>query len=97
MTDTQEAADNKQIVPEENPFYLSDSEIKEITTAVQAQDFDTVNGFLKDLSPADEAELLSKVNDVDRQELLAMYGEHLNPETFTEMDDELCRASLSSM
>ncbi len=97
MTDTQEAADNKQILPEENPFYLSDSEIKEITSAVQAQDFDTVNGFLKDLSPADEAELLSKVNDVDRQELLAMYGEHLNPETFTEMDDELCRASLSSM
>ncbi|MCF8496391.1 MAG: magnesium transporter [Alphaproteobacteria bacterium] len=78
-------------------FLITDEEIREITTAVRAQDSDTVHGFLEDLSGADTAELLSKVSDEDRDELLFMYGDALDPLVFTELDPELRRKALSSM
>ncbi len=94
-----ELQDNKELQPaaEDLGFHLTDGEIREIIDAVHAQDFDTVNAYLQDLNPADEAELIAKVNESDRRELLAMYADHLDPVTFTEMDSELCRNSLSAM
>lgn len=79
------------------PFLLSDEQIREITEAVRAQDSDTVHGFLHDLSVADTGDLIAKISDEDRQELLSMYGNLLDPHVFTELDPELCRTSLSSM
>ncbi len=77
--------------------HLPDKDIKEILEAVKSQDFDTVYAVLNDLSTADAGELLSKIKDDDRRELLSMYGDALNPEIFTEIDQELSRILLSSM
>lgn len=86
-----------ELVEDDSVFHLSDSEIGQIIDAVHAQDPDVVHAFLKDLSPADTAELLAKVDPEDRRELLRMYGEMMDPVTFAEMDPELRRASLSSL
>lgn len=77
--------------------HLPDEDIKEIVEAVRSQDSDTVHAVLEELSNPDTAELLSKIKDDDREELLTMYGDALDPEIFTEMDQELTRASLSAM
>lgn len=82
---------------EEIYTHLPDEQIKEIVEAVRAQDSDTVHAVLDEISIADTAELLSKINTDDRNELLSMYSEALDPETFTEMDQELSRKSLSAM
>ena len=81
----------------EEAFHLSDKEIGQILEAARAQDSDTVNAFLADLSPADIAELLAKVSDDDRKEFLAHYGDAIDPESFAEMDYELRRHALTSM
>ena len=77
--------------------HLPDKDIREILDAIKSQDSDTVYAALSELSVTDAAEFISKIREEDRQELLSMYGEALNPETFAEMDQELIRASLSSM
>lgn len=77
--------------------HLPDEDIREIIDAVRAEDADTLSSALDDLSNADTAELLSKIKDEDRNELLKMYGDTLDPEIFTEMDQDITRESLSSM
>ena len=78
-------------------MHLPDDAIKDIIDASRAQDADTVHAALEDLSTPDTAELLSKINEEDREELLGMYGDSLEPEVFTDMDQELCRQTLSAM
>jgi magnesium transporter len=78
-------------------YGLSDEKIREIIDATRLQDSDTVFSALSELSIADSADLISKVNDEDRKELLSMYSDKVNPEVFTELDQELCRAVLSEM
>lgn len=82
---------------EEMQTFLPDETIRETIDAVHAQDSDTVNAVLGDLSPTDTAELLSKIKEDDREELLGMYGDSLDPQAFTEMNQELSRVSLSAM
>lgn len=94
---TEEVQENVPASAEELSFLLSDDQITEIIDAVHAQDADTVHAFLEDLSNADTAELLAKVGDEDRQELLSMYGDAINPVVFAEMDSELRRVTLSDM
>ncbi|MGH1456907.1 MAG: magnesium transporter [Alphaproteobacteria bacterium] len=77
--------------------HLPDEDIRDIIEAVRSQDSDIVHSALEDLSNADTAELLSKIKDGDRNELLNMYSSSIDPEIFTEMDQELSRASLSAM
>ncbi len=77
--------------------HLPDYDIREIVEAVRSQDSDTVYSRLKELSTADTAELISKIKDDDRRELLSMYSGAIAPETFTEMDEGLSRATLSAM
>lgn len=97
----QSATDNHVLntAPQHEDVYthLPDEEIREIVEAVRSQDSDIVHSALDDLSAADTAELFAKVNEEDRNELLNMYSDVINPEIFTEMDQELSRASLSSM
>ncbi|MCB1650563.1 MAG: magnesium transporter [Alphaproteobacteria bacterium] len=95
MPESQKTAD--ELKDESLTFTLSDKEINEIAQAVQSQDSDTVHAVLEDLSPADTAELVAKFKDDDRNELLVMYGEAIDPEVFTEMDPELRRSTLSAM
>ncbi len=78
-------------------FTLSDEDIRDTAKAVHAQDADTIHAVLNDLGAADTAELLSKLTDEDRTELLAMYGETLPAAVFTELDPQLNRTCLSTM
>jgi len=82
---------------DENLFHLSDENIKTIVEAVEEQDADTVTHALETLSPADTAELIAKIGNDTRDELLTLYGKTLSPECFLEMDTELQRATLSTM
>lgn len=82
---------------ESTPYHLSDADIAQVVQAVREQDSDTVNAALSDLSAADIAELIAKVGDEERRELMGMYGDILPPEVFTEMDPELRRMTLASM
>ncbi|MFP4313587.1 MAG: magnesium transporter [Alphaproteobacteria bacterium] len=82
---------------EENPFRLSDEEIKEVTEAIRAQDADTVHAVIEELNPADTAELIEKFAEEDRRELLDMYSDQLSPATFSELDPELRRQALMNM
>ena len=82
---------------DESLFHLTDENIKNIVDAVESQDTDTVTHALEDLSAADTAELISKVDQENREELLNMYGDTLSPECFLEMDSELQRTTLSTL
>jgi magnesium transporter len=82
---------------DENLFHLTDQEICEAAAAVRAQDTDTVHSLIQDLSPADIADLISKVGDEERREILRMYGHALDPEMFAEMDPEIRTKTLSDM
>ncbi len=95
--ETEKAYDTYLAASEDQPAHLPDSEITEIVHAVRAQDTDTVHAVLEELSTPDTAEFLSKIKPDDRQELLTMYSEVLDPEVFTEMDQELSRKCLSDM
>ena len=84
-------------VNEQAPYLLRDEDIAQIMASAHAQDSDTVHAILTDLRPADIAELLAKVTDDDRRELLAMYGDSIEPDVFAEMNYELRKTVLSSM
>ena len=82
---------------DETTFTLSDENIKNTIVALRAEDADTVTESLNELSPADTAELLSKVSNDEREELVHMYGEHIDPESYTEMDEALSRTALEML
>ncbi|MCC7305764.1 MAG: magnesium transporter [Alphaproteobacteria bacterium] len=98
MTDQDQDIEHDAPLPEDAPLvHLPDSDIDQITAAVQAQDSDTVHAVLKDLSPPDAAELIAKVDDITRRELLTLYGDSIDPQVFAEMDYELRRIALSAL
>lgn len=97
MRDDQEKSQDATLPLEDKAFHLTDTQIGDIIAAVRAQDPDTVHAFLRDLSIDDTADLIAKVADDDRGELLSMYSDAINPQVFPEMDPELQRLALSSM
>ena len=82
---------------EDISVHLSDEDIKGISHAIEEQDVDTVNANLEDLSQAETADLIAKLNEEDREELVGMYGESIDPAVFTELDHELQRQTLAGM
>ncbi len=76
---------------------LDDHYIITMSQALQAQDYDTAATLLQELGPADAAELISKLGDEDRGILLEDFFELINPETFTNLDAELRKATLGTL
>lgn len=97
MTDENHIAAPEPRPADDLPFHLSDQKIWEVVEAVRAQDADTVHAILDELASIDIAELIGKVTDDDRRELLLMYGEALDPLVFAEMDSDLRRNALSTL
>ena len=91
------SSDKSNVESEDIKYHLPDEQIREIVDAVRVQDSDTVHAALSELGIADSAELLSKIKDEDRQELLSMYSDALDPAIFAEMDPELSKSCLSAM
>jgi magnesium transporter len=97
MNDETDPSELPEKKAEDLSVHMSDQEIETIVEAVQAQDSDTVHAFLDDLAAVDVAEIVSKINDEDRNELINMYAESIDPLVFAEMAPELRRKTLSEM
>jgi len=81
----------------EDSLYLSDSDISEIEDALHNNYEEALVGHLSELGPADAAELLSKVNEEDREKLINDHSAAFDPYTFAEINPELRREILESM
>ena len=90
-----------QIAPEDEGddvvFGLTDRYIQAIVEALRNGEEDIVSRELADLSEADIAELIEKVEDEDRQTLLQTHGDLLDPYVFSELDSGLRRKVLTEM
>ncbi|MBK6895228.1 MAG: magnesium transporter [Alphaproteobacteria bacterium] len=96
-TDNEDALADRLSAKDPGEYKLTDEDIKDVVDALHAQDADTLVTALDDLSSADTAELLSKIKDDDREELLSKFGDVLEPETFVELDQKISKTSLSAM
>jgi magnesium transporter len=76
---------------------LSDADIQDIMESLQREDGYAVQVAIEELSPADAAELLSKISDEDRQKLLEEHASAIEPETFAELPSELHKKTLEAM
>lgn len=76
---------------------LRDTGIASLLDALHENNTDWVTSYLHELSEADVAELLSKITQDDRLELLEKYGDSIDPYVFTEMDPELRSRTLEEM
>lgn len=85
------------VLSEETFVHLTDEAISDVVEALKAEDADIVHSALDELGPADIAELLEKIKQEDRNTLIKLYGDALEPSVFTEMDTELIRLTLSEM
>lgn len=86
-----------EIFEEASAVGLSDAGIRNLLNALYDDNTDWVTSYLHELSEADVAELLSKIDDEDRRTLLERYGDSIDPYVFTEMDPELQRRTLEAM
>ena len=88
-----------EIIEKENDIsvQLSDEQIRDIVIAIEEQDSDTVNASVDELSIAETADLIAKVDGSQREELLAMCPDTLEPAVLTELDDELQRQVLNTL
>lgn len=98
MTD-QSANETEQpdLENEDNVFRITDDDIKQATDAVRAQDSDTINAMIDELKPADAAELIEKVAQDERLEMLDMFSDNINSQIFSELDPELRRNLMENM
>lgn len=79
------------------PVGLSDLRIQDILAALENEDVHAVETAIADLSPADAADLLSKISEEDRKTLLSRHAASFDPETFAELATDLRCAVLEAM
>lgn len=84
-------------VEAESPFVLSDNHIEEIIEALHSGYDDAVIHHISELTAVESAELLEKVSEEDRTELLTRHASAFSAETYSELDDELQNQMLSKM
>lgn len=95
-TDLQEDY-QKVAEPELDPVGLSDENIVEIQDALNSGYEEALVESLAELGPADTAELISKIKDEEREQLLKEHGVALDPYSFVELDPEMRRIALEDM
>ncbi len=76
---------------------FDDGDISDITRALHAEHHEKVSDLLKDLTPADTAELLEKVDAGQRRNLISTHGDELEPEVFTYLQDDILAGILEEM
>ena len=82
---------------EDDFFTLSDSEIQRIEEDLEQGLEEAVETAVANLSAPDTAELLGKVSDENRQTLLDQHSTAIAPDTYAELDPELCKEVLEDM
>lgn len=76
---------------------LSDDSIKEIVDALRDDDQDTPVDVVNDLGVADTADLLQKIPEDERKELIENKDVDIDPLVFSYMDPDLRKQTLSEM
>ncbi len=88
-------------LPEKDPvepvFGLSDEQIGDITETLHSRYEDAVVEKIAALSPADAAELISKIGEEDRTLLMSRHSAAFDPRAFAELSPELRKDVLSGM
>lgn len=98
MTDQPDIkATDPDLENEDNVFRITDDDIKQAAEAVRAQDSDTINSMIEELKPADAAELIEKVAQDERLEMLDMFSDNIDAQVFSELDPELRRNLMENM
>lgn len=76
---------------------FDDSDISDITRALRADNHIQVTTLLADLTPADTAELIEKIDPLQRLNLLATHGDELDPEVFIYLQEDILVGILNQM
>lgn len=87
----------KAVLEESSAVGLSDENIVEIQDALNSGYEEALVESLSELGPADTAELISKIKDEEREQLLKEHGVALDPYSFVELDPEMRRIALENM
>jgi len=82
---------------EGNSFALSDSDIQSIEEDIEKGNDDAVEAAITNLNASDCAELLEKVTEEHRHNLLEQHASAIVPDTYVELDPELCKEVLGEM
>ena len=73
----------------------TDSDIHDIEDALHSEHDDAVIEAMGELSPADAAEVLTKLSDEDCQKILEDHSAVLDPQVYSELDPEFRRSMLT--
>ncbi len=87
----------EDLTTEDTSFTLSDSDIQNIEKNIDNGEDEAVETAVASLNASDCAELLEKVSDEHRHRLLEQHTSAIIPDTFAELDPELCREALGDM
>ncbi|MBC8283935.1 MAG: magnesium transporter [Nitrospinae bacterium] len=82
---------------EEASFILSDSDIQNIEEHIEQGHEEAVETAVASLSGPDCADLLEKVSEDNRQVILDQHASAIDPDTYVELDPELCKDVLEDM
>lgn len=100
MTATSEDEDKDVIAPvapaieaegeeEESHLGLGDDVIREVITLLDEDALDAVRTLCSDMAPTDMAELLTKVDSHQRDQLVEILGDLIDPEAFSYIDQDI--------
>ena len=87
----------EELKEEESSFSLSDSDIQNIEENIQRGHEEAVETAVASLNAPDCAELLGKVSEDNRHIILEQHSSAIAPETYVELDPELCKDVLEDM
>jgi len=82
---------------EEASFILSDSDIQKIEKNIEQGHEEAVEIAVASLNAPNCADLLEKVSDDNRQIILNQHASAIDPDTYVELDPELCKDVLEAM
>jgi magnesium transporter len=97
MTDEGSRADTGADSTEERQIGLSDAFIREIRDLLSENYTDRIQELCRDLPAADAADLLAKTGAEERERLVDILGDDLDPETFLYLDREVLNGLLQHM
>lgn len=86
MTETPVPADDTEAPSAEDLYGLTPQVVDAVIDALDAQDRASVRRHLRDLQPADIADLIERLGPEQRRELMGLIRPRVNPEVLSELD-----------
>ena len=82
---------------EDDDYALSRDVVADVRQAVESRDSATLDRLLDPLHPADIADLLEQIGDVDRQEMLAVWKGGVDGDVLSELEESLREEVIDSL